>query len=227
MKNIDESEKEASYQTREEIEQNVQEPPEKPLTDSKLLQHLAAGTASATGVEFFKSLVRHLASALRVRYAFVTQCTDTTLTRVRTLAFWDGKDFGDNFEYALAGTPCENVIGGNICYYPKALQVLFPKDVGLVEWKAESFLGIPIRDSFKNILGHIAVLDDEPMDEKPHGMTILQIFAARAGAELERKRADDALKEHIAQLSKKNRYEAIISTVTQAVHQSINIQDVF
>lgn len=228
MKNIGETEKEASYQTKEEIEQNVQRPFQMPsVSDSELLQHLAAGTASATGDEFFKSLVRHLAMALRVRYAFVTQCTDTTLTRVRTLAFWDGRDFGDNFEYSLAGTPCENVIDGNICYYPKALQFLFPKDVGLVEWKAESFLGIPIRDSLKNILGHIAVLDDEPMDEKPHGMTILQIFATRAAAELERKRAEDALKEYIVQLSKKNRYEAIISTVTQAVHQSINVQDVF
>jgi len=49
-----------------------------------------------------------------VRYAFVTECTDATVTRVRTLAFWMGKGFGDNFEYALADTPCENVIGGDM-----------------------------------------------------------------------------------------------------------------
>ncbi len=97
----------ALYQTNGGVEQSVQEPTEGlSASDSELLQHLAAGTASSTGADFFKSLVRHVASALRVRYAFVTQCTDATLTRVRTLAFWDGKDFGDNFEYALAGTPC-------------------------------------------------------------------------------------------------------------------------
>lgn len=189
MKNIDKDEREALYQTKEGIEQSVQEPTERlSATDSELLQHLAAGTASSTGADFFKSLVRHLASALRVRYAFVTQCTDATLTRVRTLAFWDGKDFGDNFEYALAGTPCENVIGGNVCHYPNKLQSLFPDDKGLVEWEAESFLGIPIHDSWGNILGHLAALDDKPMPDRPRGMTILQIFAARAGAELERKR---------------------------------------
>ncbi|MGH7902342.1 MAG: GAF domain-containing protein, partial [Thermodesulfobacteriota bacterium] len=197
------------------------------MRHSELLQDLAEGTASATGVEFFRSLVRHLASALQVRYAFVTQCTDETLTRVRTLAFWAGNDFGENFEYALAGTPCENVIGGDVCYYPKDLQALFPKDVGLVEWEADSFLGIPIHDSWKNVLGHLAALDDKPMADRPRGMTILQIFAARAAAELERKRAEDALKENFAQLSKKNRYETIISTVTRAVHQSINLKDVF
>jgi PAS domain S-box-containing protein len=43
----------------------------------------------------------------------------------------------------------------------------------------------------------------------------------------ERKRAEETLKESFTQLSKKNRYETIISTVTRAVHRSINLQDVF
>jgi PAS domain S-box-containing protein len=43
----------------------------------------------------------------------------------------------------------------------------------------------------------------------------------------DRKRAEEVLRENFAQLSKKNRYETIISTVTRSVHQSINLQDVF
>jgi two-component sensor histidine kinase/putative methionine-R-sulfoxide reductase with GAF domain len=42
----------------------------------------------------------------------------------------------------------------------------------------------------------------------------------------ERKRAEEALQQSHAQLAKKNRYETIISTVTQSVHKSINLQDV-
>jgi formate hydrogenlyase transcriptional activator len=163
--------------------------PQQDIKSLELLQHLAEGTAAVTGSDFFRSLVHHLASALNVSYAFITQCTDEASTRVRTLAFWMGKDFGENFEYTLAGTPCENVIDGNVCLYPNSLQTLFPKDIGLVEWGAESFLGIPIRDSYQNILGHIAILDREPMAEKPHGLSVLQIFAARAGAEMEREKA--------------------------------------
>lgn len=41
-----------------------------------------------------------------------------------------------------------------------------------------------------------------------------------------RKQTEEALSESYAQLSKKNRYEMIISSVTQSVHQSINLQDV-
>jgi len=42
----------------------------------------------------------------------------------------------------------------------------------------------------------------------------------------ERKRAEEALRESHAQLSKKNRYESIVSKVTRSVHQSINLREV-
>ncbi|MGH7807295.1 MAG: GAF domain-containing protein, partial [Thermodesulfobacteriota bacterium] len=51
-------------------------------------------------------------------------------------------------------------------------------------------------------------------------------FISLALESSERKSAEDALKESLAQLSKKNRYETIISTVTRSVHQSLNLQEV-
>lgn len=42
----------------------------------------------------------------------------------------------------------------------------------------------------------------------------------------ERKCVEETIKNHLAQLSRKNRYETIISTVTRSVHQSINLQEV-
>ncbi|MGH7808611.1 MAG: sigma 54-interacting transcriptional regulator, partial [Thermodesulfobacteriota bacterium] len=56
---------------------------------------------------------------------------------------------------------------------------------------------------------------------------LLKIVGEMFANALERKRAEEALKESFAQLSKKNRYETIISSVTRAVHRSINLQDVF
>jgi PAS domain S-box-containing protein len=44
--------------------------------------------------------------------------------------------------------------------------------------------------------------------------------------QLERSRAEKALSDNLAQLAKKSHYEAVISTVTRSVHQSINLQDV-
>ena len=152
------------------------------------------GTAAVTGGEFFRSLVRHLARALHVRYSFIAECTDNAKSAVRMLAFWVGDAFADEMNFALAGTPCERVIAGEICCFPENLQTLFPEDQGLVDLRAESYLGLPLLASSGDILGHLVVMDEKPMHSMQRHLPILQIFAARAGAELERKRADEALK---------------------------------
>jgi len=157
------------------------------------LRAITEGTAAVTGNDFFRSLARHLADALQVRYTFLAECTDASNTRTRTIAFWTGEGFRENVTYLLAGTPCKYVVDGDVCCYPKRIQSIFPEDQDLVNLDVESYLGIPLHDSSGNILGHLAVMDDKPMNAKPHDLAILKIFAARAGVELERKRAQEAL----------------------------------
>lgn len=161
------------------------------------LRLIVEGTASTTGREFFRSCVRYLAQVLQMRYAFITECINQEKSKVRTLAFWTGEDFAENIEYDLAGTPCENVLAGNeeICSYPKDVQALFPNDRDLVELAAQSYLGIPLPDSSGNILGHLVVLDVQPMPHDPGKESIVKIFAARAGAELERQQVEEALRQ--------------------------------
>jgi formate hydrogenlyase transcriptional activator len=161
----------------------------------EILRDITAGTAGSTGDEFFRSLVRHLAHALQVRYAFVAECTDETKKQVRMLAFWQGKDFGDNIEFPLAGTPCENVVQGDACLYPERLQALFPGDEGLVTLGAQSYAGVPLHNATGSILGHLVVMDDKPRVFSEQAFSFLKIFATRAGAELERKHAGDALRQ--------------------------------
>ena len=102
------------------------------------------GTALATGVEFFPALVRNLAAALNVPYAFVAECTSKKKDRVRTLAFWNRDRLIDNNEYDLVGTPCQVAIAGGISYHPERVQERFPDDHDLVELGAESYLGVPL-----------------------------------------------------------------------------------
>ena len=55
--------------------------------DLRALRDIVEGTARGTGEEFFRSLVRRLASAIDVPYAVVAEFADVR-TRVRTVAFW-------------------------------------------------------------------------------------------------------------------------------------------
>ncbi len=174
----------------------------------EMLREVTEGTASETGADFFNSLVRHLASALRVRYAFVTECRDKTRTRARSLAFWKDDGFGDNFEYDVAETPCKKVLDGDVCYYADDIQRLFPNDRDLIELNAKSYLGAPMVDAAGHVIGHLAVLDDRPMQEDPWAASILRIFSARAGAELERLHAEEELRAALTEVeSLKNRLQ--------------------
>jgi hypothetical protein len=72
-----------------------------------------------TSGDFFRSLVSHVAQAFQVCYAMITECTDHTLTRVRTLACYKYHNFLEQFEYDLDGGPCAGVIAGDVCHYPR------------------------------------------------------------------------------------------------------------
>jgi formate hydrogenlyase transcriptional activator len=172
------------------------------ITERRLAEQtfrdIVIGTAGTTGSDFFPSLVRHLASALHVRYAFVTDCDDQK--HAKAVAFWKGDCFGDNFEFDINGTPCENVLHGETCHYATDLQSLFPRDKGLVRWEAESYLGVPMSDPDGRVIGHIAILDDKPMERDQRAIDLVRIFAARAAAELKRQKAERDLHSALEQV---------------------------
>ncbi len=164
------------------------------------LRLIVEGTASVTGEDFFRSLVRSLAEALNVRYAFISECVDSPPTRGRAFAFWNDNDFAENFEYSLHGTPCEHVFNKEgYLYCREQVQSLFPEDEDLAELQAQSYAGIALINSAGKLLGHLAVLDDNPLENEPRNQAILKIFAARATAEMERQQAEKAL-ERLAEI---------------------------
>ncbi|MFN0180014.1 MAG: sigma 54-interacting transcriptional regulator [Gemmatimonadales bacterium] len=186
----------------------------------EILKAITEETASATGVDFFHVLARHLARALRVRYSFVAECTNAEKTQVRTLAFWQDAGFGDNVSYPLRGTPCEGVIGGEVCAYPERVQTLFPDDRELVTLAAEGYIGVPLRDAGGNVLGHLAVLDDRPLHPQANQLAAIKVFASRAGAELERLQAIRAVERANLELQS-------LVEINRAISRHLNRDELF
>ena len=158
------------------------------------LRAIVEGTARDTGEVFFQSLVRHLATAIGVDYAFVAEFADKR-TRVQTLAYWGKGETRENVEFDLAGTPCEDVVRGGLCHHPSGVKERFPRDLPLVAMGIESYLGVPLHDARGEILGHLAVFDERPMPAEQRKLFTFRSFAARAAAELERLRYEQRLRE--------------------------------
>ncbi|MFQ5457589.1 MAG: PAS domain S-box protein, partial [Myxococcota bacterium] len=102
-------------------------------------------------------------------------------------------DHVEDFTYSLHGTPCEDVFRGGESIYLSGVRERFPEDAWLREIGAESYRAVPLYDSRGTPLGHLGVLHDKPMSDAFSRDPILRIFAARAGAEVERKRTEEAL----------------------------------
>ena len=162
-----------------------------PSRAEELLRAIIQGTAATTGTDFFRSLVKHLAEGLHVRFAFVAECLPNL--RARSLAFFRDREFGKEIEYALPGTPCMKVAEGRVCHVPDHLAEEFPEDKGMIDMGTVSYLGVPLRGSNGKVIGHLVTFDDKPMPADPLALSVLETFAARAAVELERERAFENL----------------------------------
>lgn len=197
------------------------------MTRRKRMDHLlhgvSQGTAAVTGDDFFRALVSHLAQALNAPYVFVTECTDFTVPRVRTLASLEHNVLVESAEWNVNGTTCEMVFQGAVTYYPEQLGLLYPEYLN----KRHSYLGIPLPDSHGQIVGHLAIFDTQPTRYDPQEIAIVKMFAARAGIEVERRQIERArdqsqaeLRQRNLQLADSNRHlEAVVRDRTQEIER--------
>jgi PAS domain S-box-containing protein len=160
-----------------------------------VLRTIVQGVSGETGEAFFRTLVQYLAETLKVDYAFIARVGGENNDIVSTIAVYAHGEITENFKYNLKGSPCENVVGKSIASYPGGVQKLFPDDYLLVKMGIEGYIGTPLSDSSGNPLGIMVILSCRPIDNPKIAESMLQIFAIRASSELERKIAEEAIRE--------------------------------
>ncbi len=148
-------------------------------------------TAGHTGEDFCKTLTATLAECLQVRHVFLAEYGSND--EVETISLWSDGDWRPGIKYALESTPCRVVIEEGEYYCPEGLQARFPENQDLVEMQAESYFGHRIVGSKGQVLGHICIMDDTPLQGDRWLRSILSILTARAGAEMERSHTMEAL----------------------------------
>ena len=159
------------------------------------LRFLVSRGGQRTGMDFLEYLVRFVGDTLGVAYAFCGRLDSGESQEVETLAVYSHGEIVPNMSYALADTPCDNVIGKSMCCYVQDIQTLFPRDILLQEMEAESYVGTPLFTTDSEPLGIVVAIDKQPLKNLSKTKQILQLLSVTAAYELERIEADAKLKE--------------------------------
>jgi formate hydrogenlyase transcriptional activator len=171
------------------------------MHDEATLRLVIEGTVSETGTDFFRALVRNLATALGTTGAWVTEYLPVE-QKLRALAMWLNGGFVEHYEYSILGTACQAVVESrSLIHIPERLIELFPLDSDLIPLGAVSYLGAPLLDTDGSVMGHLSVLDTKIMPKDPEAISLFQIFAARAAAEHRRLKIEQEARAREEQLA--------------------------
>ncbi len=156
------------------------------------IRNIVEGVASV-GRRFFNSMVDQLAKTLDADFTFISEFADESKEAMHTIAVSDRGENAANFNFSLAKTPSEFVLESDSCLYIENAQERYPNSDLLKKLEIESYIGIPLVDSENNALGIMVALYRKPLEQVEFATSIMQVFAGRTSAELERLQATKEL----------------------------------
>lgn len=189
----------------------------------RLLKSVSEATATKTGTDFFRTLVERISEALNVHMVIVTECTDSSKSRLRTLAFFKGDEIRENVEYDVKGTPCgvimetsEPLLINNKTYEE------YTREAGI-----EGYFGAPIINRLGDTIGHIGLFNNHEFDLSVEEQEILKIFSDRAAAEIERNISSEKLISAMDEVKNlKDKLEAENIYLQQEIQLEHNFQEI-
>lgn len=158
------------------------------------------------GQSFFNSLLLEIATKTKMDYVLLGEVLpnksgENIVKSFSVIAFGE---VTDNFEYPLKDGPCVEVTKGIKCSYPKNSRAIFPKNQTLIDFNVEGYIGHPLFDSNRKVIGLIAVMHQAEITDLAYIESLLRIAAKRSEMEFERLQNEKLLEMKNAELEKQN-----------------------
>jgi len=162
------------------------------------LQLLAESGPADDPHAFVERCIATLAQAFGARHGAVGVLGEGGAT-VRTLGQWPPRRESTD-GYALANAPAARLGAEQRSMYVTSLASAFPAHAPFATCASGAYLGAAILSSSGTLTGVVEIWDETPFAAGPGSQQILETFAHRIGAELERVAADRELRELTATL---------------------------
>jgi len=171
------------------------------------VHHISLSVSSTTGAEYVCGLVQQLSMALHVDFAFIAETDNQANGAFCSLTMAEHGQPRRMTKHALPGTAFEEALQNGLTVVSEGAPEKFPNDPLLRDLEAESIIVMPLTDHLEQTVGLIGVISCAPAHNVGIARQTLQIFAARAAAEIERKQEVEGL------ASEKNRLAGHVNVI--------------
>lgn len=158
------------------------------------IREISDALAGKYGRQLFRELLIKSNSIIDADFMFIGEVSGQ---EIETTCLVSHLDEIPNIKYKLRNTPCENVYNNNVCVYKEDIVNLFPKDKLLMEMQVESYIGVPIFNSSKKVVGIWVALFKNKLENETMFLQIMDLFKERIGSELERIEKDSIIENQL------------------------------
>jgi len=182
------------------------------------INEIIEAVSNSYGDGYFNKITLSLHKIIAADYTFIAKYNQREHSN-KSLVLVAKGELAENFEYPLEGTPCADVFDGSVCFYPKDVRNVYPQDLSLARMNIQAYVGVPLLNSKKEIIGLIAALYEQPLTDEKDIVTLFELFSSRIAAELERLDYENSLEVKIAQRSQElsNTIEELKSNQKQLI----------
>lgn len=179
---------------------------------------------NCNGQDYFNLLAARLADLTEADHVMVCELHLAAHT-AESIVLWSDGNLSPNICYNLSGTPCDQVNGGGTCIYPRDISELFPEDRILIDLGLQGYVGRSLKDRSGQPIGLMVALFKQPDYATEEILSIFDLFAVRAQAELERIQWEGSLHAKIELLEEKNRQLDLSRRVFEHTNEGMIVTD--